>query len=269
MRENTLILSVEQLSVAYGERTALEDVSFRLEPGTVLGVIGPNGAGKSTLVRALSGVVRPKRGRIVIAGRELGELSPLERARQMAVVPQARQLPPAFTAWEMVLLGRTPHLNWLGQTSGGDEAAARQAMERTQTLHLAERQIGELSGGEQQRLLLARALAQGAPLLLLDEPTTHLDLQHQLSMLEQVADLAHTRRNGTPPQHAAVIVLHDLNLVARYADRVALIVAGRLRAFGEPAAVLVPRTLSEAYQVALQVLPDGPGGYPVIVPGPR
>lgn len=263
------MLSVEHLTVAYGARTALADVTFHLEPGTVLGVIGPNGAGKSTLIRALSGVIRPQSGRIVVAGRELSEMTASERARRMAVVPQVRQLPPAFTAWEVVLLGRTPHLNWLGQTSAGDEEAARQAMERTQTLHLAERRVGELSGGEQQRLLLARALAQSAPVLLLDEPTTHLDLQHQFAMLEQVADLVHTRSNGSPPQRAAVAVLHDLNLVSRYADRVALIVSGRLRAFGEPATVLDPRILSEAYHVSLQVLSPGPSGYPVIVPGPR
>lgn len=263
------MLSVEHLTVAYGARMALEDVTFHLEPGTVLGVIGPNGAGKSTLIRALTGVVHPQHGRIVVAGRELNGLTPIERARRMAVVPQARQLPPAFTAWETVLLGRTPHLNWLGQTSAKDDAATRQAMERTHTLHLAERKVGELSGGEQQRLLLARALAQAAPVLLLDEPTTHLDLQHQLSMLEQVIEQVHIRSNGSPPQRAAVVVLHDLNLVARYADRVALIVAGRLRAFGEPPAVLDRHLLSDAYHVSLQVLSPGPCGYPVIVPGPR
>jgi ABC-type hemin transport system ATPase subunit len=138
----------------------------------------------------------------------------------MAVVPQANNLPAAFTAWETVLLGRTPHLNWLGQTSPQDDERVRRAMQRTSTLEFTNRQIGELSGGEQQRVAIARALAQAAPLLLLDEPTAHLDLQYQVSLLDLVVDLAH--RDG----YAVLLVLHDLNLVSRYADRVALLVRG-------------------------------------------
>src|SRR5512141_1608463 len=142
------MLEVKNLSVAYGERQVLRSVSFDLPAGCILAVIGPNGAGKTTLIRALSGIVRPQSGQIQVDGRDLDLLSAPERARRMAVVPQARNLPPAFSAWETVLLGRTPHLNWLGQTSAHDEAIARQAMERTSTTALAERPVGELSGGE-------------------------------------------------------------------------------------------------------------------------
>ncbi len=244
------MLRVENLTVAYGSRVALREVSFDLPDGRLMAIIGPNGAGKSTLIRALSGVLAPRSGRILVDGQDLALIPSMERARRIAVVPQARQLPPAFTAWEVVLMGRTPHLNWFGQTSARDEELARQAMERTNTLHLAERRVGELSGGEQQRLLL-------------DEPTTHLDLQHQLALLGQVRGLVH--ENGTA-RRTALTVLHDLNLVARYADLVALLVDGRLAACGTPAEVLTPERLSEAYQVPLRVLTPAPGGTPIIVP---
>ena len=158
----------------------------------------------------------------------------MRRARYLAVVPQAASLPPAFTAWETVLLGRTPYLNFLGQISDKDEEIARQALQKVDAFDLAERRVGELSGGEQQRVLLARALAQSTPILLLDEPTVHLDLQHQVSLMEIVRSLAHT------DNLAVLVALHDLNLAARYADRVALLVAGEVKAAGTPRQVLTP-----------------------------
>jgi iron complex transport system ATP-binding protein len=254
------MLEIKNLSVAYGTRQVLHGVSFDLPAGCILAVIGPNGAGKTTLIRALSGIIRPQTGHILVDGRDLSLLSTPERARRMAVVPQARQLPPAFSAWETVLLGRTPHLNWLGQTSKQDEAIARQAMERTSTAGLAERPVGELSGGEQQRLLLARALAQAAPILLMDEPTAHLDLQFQYSLLEEVRSLAQQ------DNLAVLVVLHDLNLVARYADRVALLVDGQVQALGTPGEVLTSEVLSAAYHIPLEVLHAGKGGGVYIIP---
>ncbi len=198
------MLKVESLRVVYGDRLVLRDISLQVQAGTILGVIGPNGAGKTTMIRSLSGVLSPVSGRISVAGDDLAALSTAERARRVAVVPQARNLPPAFTGWELVLLGRTPHLNWLGNVSRKDEECVRQALERASALDLANRRVGELSGGEQQRLLLARALAQEAPLLLLDEPTTHLDLKYQIGLLEQVRSLA------SQENLAVVIALHDL-----------------------------------------------------------
>ncbi|TLN05034.1 ABC transporter ATP-binding protein [bacterium] len=254
------MLQVESLSVSYGARVVLHDVSFSVERGTVLGLIGPNGAGKSTLVRTLSGVLAPLSGRVLVDGRPVGGMGASDLARRIAVVPQARSLPPAFTAWETVLLGRTPYLNWLGQTSRCDEEIAREAMRRTDTLALAERPVGELSGGEQQRLLLARALAQSTPILLLDEPTSNLDLQYQLNLLDQV------RRLAKQDHLCVVMVLHDLNLVARYCDQVALLVDGRIAQFGGIDAVLTARVLSQAYHVPLEVLRNTPSGYPVVLP---
>ena len=254
------MLEIRSLSVAYRDRLALRNLNLSLSAGQILGVIGPNGAGKSTLIRALSGILSPTSGQITLNGIDITRLSAAERARLIAVVPQAIALPPAFTAYETVLMGRTPHLNWLGQTSRRDEEIVSQVMQRTDTIQLAERRVGELSGGEQQRLLLARALAQAAPLLLMDEPTSHLDLQYQLSLLGQVRDLV--RRENL----AVLIVLHDLNLVARYADRVALLTQGELRAFGTPQEVLTSELLSQAYHTLLDVLTIGPQGQPLVVP---
>jgi ABC-type cobalamin/Fe3+-siderophores transport system ATPase subunit len=254
------MLQVENLFVAYGNQSILKNVSFTLQPGQILVVIGPNGSGKSTLLRTLSGILTPHTGKVLINGKNLHKMGIVDRARLIAVVPQAIQLPPSFTAWETVLLGRTPHMNWLGQTSTRDEEIAREAMERTLTLSLASRRVGEISGGEQQRILLARALTQSAPILMMDEPTAHLDLHYQLSLLEQVRTLARQ------DQLTVIAVLHDLNLVARFADQVALLVDGEITAIGSPTFVFSPDLLSEAYQVPLQVLPIGHGGMPVVLP---
>jgi iron complex transport system ATP-binding protein len=253
-------LTVENLVVNYGSRSVLKGVNLSLPSGSVVALIGPNGTGKSTLIRALSGVLPIHSGRMALNGQDLARMSPIQRARQIAVVPQARNLPPAFTAWETVLFGRTPHLNWLGQVSPQDDERVSQAMQRTDTLCLADRRMGELSGGEQQRVLLARALAQAAPILLLDEPTTHLDLQYQLNLLDLVTSLAHT--DG----YAIFLALHDLNLAARYADRIVLLHQGEVRAVGNPGEVLQAGTLSQVYQVPLQVISQGPGGWPWIGP---
>lgn len=254
------MLEIQSLFVSYGERPVLHGVDLAVPAGAILALIGPNGSGKTTLIRAVSGLIKPQGGKMLAQGRDLAQLSPAQRARLIAVVPQARSLPPAFTAWETVLLGRTPYLNWLGQISGKDEAAARDAMTRTETLDLADRRMGELSGGEQQRVLLARALAQASPVLLMDEPTAHLDLQHQLHQLEQVRSLA--RESGL----AVLVVLHDLNLVARYADQVVLLVKGKVAARGNPLEVLNTETLSQAYHVPLEVHHLRPGAPPVVLP---
>ena len=254
------MLEVQSICVNYGLRQVLQGISLDLPKGCVMGLIGPNGAGKSTLIRAISGVLPLQSGRVLVEAKDLAQATSQQRARWIAVVPQARNLPPAFTAWETVLLGRTPHLNWLGQLSEQDETRARRAMERTDTLALAGRRVGELSGGEQQRVLLARALAQSAPILLLDEPTSHLDLQYQISLLSLVQDLA--REDGL----AVLLALHDLNLVARYASQVALLVKGEMLALGTPGEVLRPELLSRVYRVPLEVVTARNHAFPLIVP---
>lgn len=255
------MLRIESLSVSYGARRILNNVSLTVENGEVLALIGPNGAGKSTLVRAVSGVVPVHPGSVARKnGVNLLAVSPTERAKLLSVVPQTSSLPPAFTVWETVMLGRTPHLNFLGQTSAQDEALVRRALNRVDALDLAGRPVGELSGGEQQRVLLARALAQDTPIMLLDEPTAHLDLQHQVGLLELVRTLAHT--DGL----AVLAALHDLNLAARYADRVALLVGGQVQAMGTPRQVLVPELIGAAYHLPVSVIPHPFDGSPLVLP---
>jgi iron complex transport system ATP-binding protein len=254
------MLRIENLSVDYGPRRILHDVSLDVKSGELLALIGPNGAGKSTLIRAVSGVIPIRSGAVRTNDDDFSSLSPMQRARYVATVPQAVSLPPAFTVWETVLLGRTPYLNFLGQLSEADEEHARGALERVHALNLSERRVGELSGGEAQRVLLARALCQSTPVLLLDEPTAHLDLQYQVNLLELVHELAHN------DNLAVLLALHDLNLAARFADRVALMVAGRIQAAGTPRAVLTSELISQAYCLPVQVVEHPLTGGPLVLP---
>jgi len=257
------VLKIHSLSVSYGPRLVLHSVSLEVNSGEVLALIGPNGAGKSTLIRAVSGVIPVQSGQVRTNGDDFGLLSPMQRARYMAVVPQAVSLPAAFTVWETVLLGRTPYLGFLGQPSRKDEELAGRALERVNALPLAARLVGELSGGEQQRVLLARALCQSTPILLLDEPTAHLDLQYQVSLLELVSDLAH--RDNL----AVLIALHDLNLAARYADRIALMVAGQIHSVGDPGQVLKAEVIEAAYCLPVQVVKHPFMDVPLVLPDSR
>jgi iron complex transport system ATP-binding protein len=254
------MLVIEKLEAAYGTRRVLQEVSFEVQRGEVLALIGPNGAGKTTLLRAINGTLRPQSGRVLVNGQDLTRLDEAQRARLMAVVPQAHQMPEAFTVWETVLLGRTPYLGWLGRPSERDRQAVASALQRTDAAELAHRRIGQLSGGEQQRVLLARALAQETPLLLLDEPTSHLDLHHQATLLNLALDLAHEH-------HLAVVMaLHDLNHASLYADRVALLQQGRLQALGTPGDVLTAARLSAIYRMPLHVITHPDYDVPLILP---
>jgi len=258
------MLEIHSLSVGYHENLILKDVSLTVQPGEVVVLIGPNGTGKSTLIRVISGVLPIRRGGIRLCGKELGSLSSDARARMLAVVPQAQALPMSFNVYQTVLLGRTPHLGWLGQAGKRDHEAVQHAMSQTKTEHLAERCIGELSGGEQQRVLLARALAQATPILVMDEPTNHLDIRHQTSFLNLARQLA--VENGL----AILVALHDLNLTSLYADRVAVLADGGLKAVGTPEEVFVAENLSPIYGSHLQVIIHPEYGSPLVLPaGPE
>jgi iron complex transport system ATP-binding protein len=251
-------LAISSLSVGYGSRIILQDISLNIRAGEVFALIGPNGAGKTTLIRSVSGVIPYAAGTVLVNGRNLKQLSPSQRATHLAVVPQARNLPDNYSVWQTVLMGRTPYLGWLGRPSNRDEERVAWALQRTETNSLADRRIGELSGGEQQRVLLARALAQDTPILLLDEPTAHLDLKHQSGLLALVRDLAHSN------VLAVLMVLHDLNHVSLFADRVGLLVEGRLKAVGSPQQVLTQEILKEVYQVSLGVIAHPEYGLPLV-----
>lgn len=262
MRKQGLIfnvLNIRNLFTSYNKREILHDVSFDVKNGEVLALIGPNGAGKSTLIRAVSGVIE-SRGEIQTDGKNFNQMDSMQRARYIAVVPQAISLPPAFSVWETVLMGRTPYLGFLGNASKHDEELVRDSLSRVNALTFSERRVGELSGGEQQRILLARALCQSTPILLLDEPTSHLDLQYQVSLLELIRKLA--KENNL----AVLVAMHDLNLAARYADRIALMVAGRINAIGTPKEVLQPDLIANAYCLPVQVVKHPFMDVPLVLP---
>jgi iron complex transport system ATP-binding protein len=254
------MLTVVDLDFSYHGRRVLRGVSLEVGSGQMVGLVGPNGAGKSTLVRLVSRVLEPARGRILLDGRELRTFSRGELARRVAVVPQAPLLPPAYPAIELVLLGRTPHLRLLQREGERDRRIALEAMSATGTAALASRRISELSGGERQRVVIARALAQEPQLLLLDEPTTHLDLGHQVGVLELVREL--NARRGL----SVLAVFHDLTLAAQFCGRIVLLAEGEVRGCGTPEEVLQSRGLSEAYGIPVEVVPHPTTGLPIVVP---
>ena len=247
------MLQIRDLAASYGEHEVLHGVTLDVARCEVLAIAGPNGAGKSTLLRVVSGVLPPRRGTVLWEGRDLLKMPPRERARLVAVVPQARHLPPMFTVRQAVALGRTAYLSWLGTLGESDYAAVERALAQTDLLPLADRLLGHLSGGEQQRVLLARALAQETPILLLDEPTTHLDLRHQANILGLVRRLSRERRM------AVLMVMHDLNLASRFADRLALFAEGRVVSVGDPAAVLTAEAVLRVYGIPVEIWRNGDG----------
>src|SRR5512143_2060602 len=257
------MLSINSLSIQLSSRVVLHDMTLQVRPGEVLALIGPNGVGKSTLIRAASGILRPLQGRVTIDDQDVYQLPIDLRARQIAVVPQAVRLPEAFSVLETVLMRRTAYLGWLGREGDKDRSIALEAMRQTNTIELALRRIGELSGGEQQRVLIARALTQSARVLLLDEPTAQLDLKHQADVLSLVRSLAHDQN------YAVLMALHDLNLAAVYADRVALLSNGHLVALGTPEEVLTTEQLSPVYGLRISVFTHPESGSPWVMADSR
>ena len=242
-----LPVAAEQLAFAYGDRAALAGVDLDARPGEIIGILGPNGSGKSTLLRVLAGLLRGYRGRARIGGREVLELSARELARQVALVPQEPRVAFPFTALEVVLMGRHPHL--AGQTfeSARDVEIARQALARCDAADLAGRDIQRLSAGERQRVFVALALAQEPRALLLDEAGSFLDIRHQVELYDLVRELAHQR--GV----TVLAALHDLNLAAEYCDRVVLLRAGRVEARGPTRETLTYAHLKRVFETEIYV----------------
>jgi iron complex transport system ATP-binding protein len=251
-------LAVQDLIVTVGAARLLHGVSISAAEGEWLAVIGPNGAGKSTLCRVLTGLLSPASGSVVLSGRPSTELTRRDRARQIAYVPQAPVLPPGVTAADYVLLGRTPHLRPLGSDRGADRSVAHAALERLDVLRFADRTLATLSGGERQRVMIARALAQAAPIVLLDEPTTALDIGAQQDVLELIDALR--RESGL----TVVTTLHDLTLAGQYADRLVLLSAGQVVAEGSPAEVLTEDAIERYYGARMRVVIDH--GRPLVLP---
>jgi iron complex transport system ATP-binding protein len=253
-------LEAHDLTCAYNGRPVLTGLSLTAHPGQVLALIGPNGAGKTTLLRAMARLLRPREGVLLLGDQQVWELSPRAVARQLALAPQSNGDNWPLSVEQAVALGRAPHRGWFLPFSAADHEVVQQAMRRTGLEPLRQRLVTQLSGGEQRRVLLARTLAQEPQVLLLDEPTAHLDLKYQTEILELVRQLAH--RDGL----AVVITLHDLNQAALCADRLALLAEGRLLAVGESEDVLIPSYLAQAYGVPVVVTQHPLYGTPMVTP---
>jgi len=234
-------LELQNVWLAYGSEVVVRDITFKVMPGEIVGLIGPNGCGKSTIIKAVSRVIPLHSGKVFLDGKDVSRLPRQELARLLGVVPQMPLLPNAFTAFEIVLMGRNPHLGLFQYEGEKDLAIAWQAMERTATQSLAQRRIGELSGGEIQRIVIARVLAQEPKSILLDEPTANLDISHQVEILDLIKNLCLTNKL------TVVIALHDVNVAAQYCNRLLLINNGRVHAEGTPREVINPRNIKEVY----------------------
>jgi iron complex transport system ATP-binding protein len=256
-------LEARDVSVRYGGLGALTEVSADVQAGEVVGIVGPNGSGKTTLLRVLAGLLAPAHGIVRLDGRPVGDFARRDLARVLAYVPQDPVCEFAFTALEVVLMGRAPHGSGLGLASRADLVVARDALARLDVANLEDRPIHRLSGGERQRVFLARALAQRPAVLLLDEPTTHLDLEHQLGICGLMRDLAHD--GGL----AVVAVLHDLTLAGGHCDRVVLLGEGRTVAVGPPSEVLSVAAIERVFRVGVRVERHPTTGAPFILPDMR
>ncbi len=239
-------LDVRELSVEIDGRPLVDQVGFEVSPGGWLAVIGPNGAGKSTLLRAVVGAVRST-GAVLLHGRSVADLTSRERARLVAWVPQAPEIPPGMRVIDYVLLGRTPHLHPLAREGAADMAVVESVLDELDMAELAGRVMTTLSGGERQRAVIARALAQESPVLLLDEPTTALDLGHQQEVLELLDEL---RRGG---ERTIVTTMHDLNMAGQYPDRLVMLAEGRIVAEGPARQVITVDRIGAHYAAAVHV----------------
>jgi iron complex transport system ATP-binding protein len=251
-------LELSAVEVGLAGRPVLCGVDLRVGSGEVVGLVGPNGAGKTTLLRVASRVLAPEVGCVSFDGRPLGEYSRRELSRRIAVVPQDTAIPFPFRAGELVVMGRAPHQPMIGLDALPDVAHARAALDRMGIGDLADRSVFELSGGERQLVAFARALAQDADLLLLDEPTAFLDLRHRVDVLTTVRELAERGRS-------ALVVSHDLNLAAATCDRIAVLHGGTIVADGRPEEVMTSGLLAEVYEVEAEIL-AAPDGRPIAVP---
>jgi iron complex transport system ATP-binding protein len=253
-------LAATDLSLGYGEREVVHRLSLAIPEGRITALIGPNACGKSTLLRGLARLLKPRSGAVYLDGRSIHERPTREVAIRIGLLPQAPTVPDGLTVEELVGRGRFPHQSWLRQWSEADERAVERALELTGTQGLRDRRVDELSGGQRQRAWIALALAQDTPLLLLDEPTTFLDLAHQVEVL----DLLH--RLNREEGRTVVLVIHDLNLAARYADHLVAMAAGEIRASGHPAAVLTEARMREVFDLDCKVITDPTSGSPLVLP---
>ncbi|MFF8908707.1 ABC transporter ATP-binding protein [Streptomyces olivaceoviridis] len=253
-------LVARDLTLAYEARTVVEGLDLEIPDGKVTVVVGPNACGKSTVLRALGRLLRARGGAVLLDGADIADLPSRQIARTLGVLPQSPAAPDGITVADLVARGRQPHQKWWQQWSQADERAVTEALERTDTSDLADRPVDELSGGQRQRVWIAMALAQDTDLLLLDEPTTYLDIAHQVEVLDLIRRLNHERGR------TVVAVLHDLNQAARYADHLVAMKAGRIVAQGPPDEVVTAELVQKVFGLPAVVVPDPVTGGPLVVP---
>lgn len=242
-----MIMEVDGVSFDYAGNPVLDSVRFRVRKGEVLGILGPNGSGKTTLLKIMNRNLSPKAGSVVVEDRDIARITKREIAQRMAVVPQGGEINFAFTVADIVLMGRMPSLERFQMESDDDLRIVWDAMQRTKVDHLADRPINQVSGGERQRAIIARALAQMPHIILMDEPTLHLDVNHQLEVLDLVSGLS--RDQGL----TVIIVSHDLSMVARYCDRIILIHDHRIEAAGRVEDVLTPDNMRKVFNIEAEL----------------
>ncbi|MDQ3406439.1 MAG: ABC transporter ATP-binding protein [Actinomycetota bacterium] len=248
------------LRLAYDKRTVVDDVDLLIPSGKVTVIVGANACGKSTLLRGMSRLITPRAGAVHLDGEAIHRMRTRDLARKLGILPQSPVAPEGMTVRELVTRGRSPHQTWWRQWSPEDDDAVALALAATSLTDLADRPVDELSGGQRQRAWIAMALAQDTPILLLDEPTTFLDLAHQIDVLDLIADLNHAA------ERTVVMVLHDLNQAARYADHVVAMKAGRVVAEGDPTEVITAELVADVFGLRCQVIPDPLSGTPLVVP---
>ncbi|HEY8481789.1 MAG TPA: ABC transporter ATP-binding protein [Spirillospora sp.] len=248
------------LRLAYDDRVVVENLDLLVPPGRISAIIGANACGKSTLLRALARLLAPRGGTVHLDGRSIHTMPTRQVARRLGILPQSPVAPEGLTVVDLVGQGRAPHQTWWRQWSSADEEAVTAAMRATGTLEYADRPVDELSGGQRQRAWIAMAVAQGTPILLLDEPTTYLDLAHQVDVLDLIVDL--NRREG----RTIVMVLHDLNQACRYADHLIVMKSGAIVAEGPPGEAVDAALVEDVFGLRCQVTTDPVSGTPLIIP---
>lgn len=253
-------LSADRLVAGYGDRLIIDGLDLHIQPGRITTIVGANACGKSTLLRSLSRLLSPRAGQVLLDGKSIHRMPSRLLAQRLGLLPQSPVAPEGITVADLVSRGRHPHHGMLSRWTREDDAAVGAALDATRTLDLAERPVDELSGGQRQRVWIAMALAQQTDILLLDEPTTFLDISHQVEVLDLLTDLNLSR--GT----TIVMVLHDLNLAARYADHLIAMTAGRLHAMGRPEEVLTEDNVRQVFGLKSRIIVDPTSGRPIMLP---
>ena len=253
-------IALTNLRFSYGKNDVIKNMDLELGNTEIVSLVGPNGAGKTTLLKLIGGLLKPSHGEVYVMGQQIGEIRPRSRARIVTTVPQNPRLPHNVKLSEFVMLGRNAHLSLTQWESDEDIQVVYEALDVTDTVKIKERQLGKISGGELQRGMLALALAQNSPVMLLDEPTSNLDLSHQSKMMNLIANSHESRLGPT------VIGIHDLTLAARFSSRMILVSEGKVFADGTPEEVLTPANIKAAYGAEVAIIPHPEGGSPVVLP---